>query len=101
MGDIFKKYLVSDKEYEEGEIYRGRRILKLREDEKNEMEKTQLHWELYFNSNERFASLRMSIHILSILSDHNQVIWAIWHSTNALENMLEGELHLLGIWEPP
>lgn len=39
MGDIFKKYLVFDKEYEEGEIYRGRRILKLREDEKNEMEK--------------------------------------------------------------
>lgn len=36
-----------------------------------------LHWESYFNSNERLAGLRKSINILSIMGDHNQAIWAI------------------------
>lgn len=40
-----------DKEWEEEETYI--RIVKVREDEKSEMEKTQLCWEFYFNSNGR------------------------------------------------
>lgn len=40
---------------------------------KNEMEKTQVYWESYFNSNERSANLGKPVNILSIVSDHNQV----------------------------
>ena len=43
-----------DKEWEEEEAYI--RIVKVREDEKSGMEKTQLRWEFYFNSNGRSAA---------------------------------------------